>query len=318
MGTLYEIEKLPTTSQDAIREFSDRYLAAQGAAPDPTWCDNYGEFTPVTSPQTSYVVSQLVSRYEQTKGEGRTKKALEGSFDVKVVEYDEGEEADLIQLFSNAFSVRRWNSAPSRFVKAEAFLRARSVRTLLEAGTSTACYDSKNFFATDHPCNISMPGLGSFSNYQGTPASCLSIDSIQAEMTSMMAVKDENGEKLGVVPDTILLPTEKFIYCAHMLEQDMVSDGTTTVSNTLKGKLKPVHCPEFTDANDWYLVDSRLVSMVPPWIAGRYTVPQALGLRIFDESSDHFKNTGRIKIASHVWYGFALGFPHAIRLVRGS
>ena len=68
----------------------------------------------------------------------------------------------------------------------------------------------------------------------------------------------------------------------------------------------------------WYLADSKLISSgLTPWVSLRQTVPASLSLRVFDESSDFFKTTGDILMTSHIWYGFGLALPHAIRLVRG-
>jgi hypothetical protein len=72
---------------------------------------------------------------------------------------------------------------------------------------------------------------------------------------------------------------------------------------------------ELTDVNDWYLVDSKLIGEVAPWVSLRQTVPSSLALRVFDEASDFFKETGRLKISAHIWYGFSLALPHAIRKV---
>lgn len=201
MATIYEIEKLPTTSQEAIREFDDRYIAAQGASKEPNWVETFGEVFPINAPMVSFVISQLAAKYEETRGESRTRMALEDDFDIKVVEHDDGYEAKLIDLYQNSFAVRRWNAAPTKFLQAEANLRALKIRTLIEAGTSTACWDGVNFFATNHPANKGNSALGTFSNYQSVAKSCLSVSDIEGEMTSMMAVLDEHGERsLGSSP----------------------------------------------------------------------------------------------------------------------
>jgi hypothetical protein len=89
------------------------------------------------------------------------------------------------------------------------------------------------------------------------------------------------------------------------------------MSNPIAG-LRAVYVPELTDADDWYLLDSKLAKVLPPWVGLRYSPGLALELRQFDESSDFFKNTGKIKVSSHIWYGFGMPFPHAIRLVKGA
>ena len=68
---------------------------------------------------------------------------------------------------------------------------------------------------------------------------------------------------------------------------------------------------------DWYLIDSKLISEMSPWVSMRQNVPPALALRRWDESSDYFKDTSKIKVEAHIWYGFSLAIPHAIRKVQG-
>jgi hypothetical protein len=66
------------------------------------------------------------------------------------------------------------------------------------------------------------------------------------------------------------------------------------------------------------LFDTRLLKQLPPWAALRYSPGAALELRQWGEESDFFKNAGKIKNSSHIWYGFSLVFPQAIRLVKGA
>ncbi len=70
---LYSIEQLPTTSQAAIREFDDRFVAALGAAKADGWVDRLGALVPTSSPMVTFPVSQLRSKYQRTQGEGRAK-----------------------------------------------------------------------------------------------------------------------------------------------------------------------------------------------------------------------------------------------------
>jgi phage major head subunit gpT-like protein len=322
--SLYEYDKLPTTSGEAIREFNDKYLAAQGVVLPPGWVDQYGDGSPVSSPKVTFPISQLSGAYKETKGDSKFKTMKETSFDVKVLEFDMGYRAKLIDLFQNVYAYKKWGQAAQRFMVAEANHRAESIATLLEDGENTACWDGVNFFSTTHPACFGDSAAGTFSNYQASTKDPADIADLEEEITLMRGVKDENGKKLGVEPDTILLPTEKFQKVVNVLKQDLIAStatpgaGTTTIKNPLIGMLNVVHVPQFTDVNDFFLVDSKLVSQLPPWAALRYAPPTTLGLRTWDESSDYFKDTGNLKVSSHIWYGFAMVFPHAIRKVAGA
>lgn len=320
LDPLYTIDLLPSTSQAAIREFQDRYLAALGAAKANGWADRLGALVPTSSPMVTYPVSQLRTKYKKAQGENSAKTMQDKSFDIKTQEFEDGFEAELLKLTTEVFAYRRWQEAPARLVLAEERFRHAQIAALLEAGTTTACVDGKNFFATDHPANM-FASVGTFSNYQSSTKDVVSIANLETEVTAMMGVLDENGDKMGIRPDTILVPVEKAEPLKNLLKKEMIAgSGTESESNPYLNGFNVEVVPEFTDANDWYLVDSKAIKAqgIEPWVALRQTVPQSLALRVYDESSDFFRDHGRLKISSHIWYGFGLALPHAIRLVKGA
>jgi len=321
---LYDISKLPATSQAAIREFDDRYIASIGAAQPPSWAD-FGDLIPVGAPMVTFPVSSFALRYQQTMGESRFKTLAEKSFDVKTQEFDAGYEGKLVDILSQSFAYRNWTQGPARLLIAEARHRNRSIVTLLEAGESTVWpIDGRNFFSATHLSDFNDAASTTWSNYQVTPKDVVSIPNIEAEVTIMQGALDENGEKIGADPDTIFVPTAKYEPLKNLLAKELILEatGAAAENNPYKGRFNVVHVPELTDANDWYLVDSKLraSSGLPPWLSLRWMVPtnSALALRYYDESSDFFKDTGRIKASSHIWYGFSLGFPHSCRKVVGA
>lgn len=345
LNALPVFDQLPTTSAAAIREFNDRYLAAVGAARPTGWADTLGEQIPTDRPMVTFPISQLRTLYERTEGESRFKKLGEKSFDVKSEEFDDGYQAKLLDLFLQVFAYRNWQRAPERLVNAETQFRHTSIANLLSNGTSTACVDGKNFFATDHPANMTDSSVaGTWSNHQATGTNILgslatkntgplSIDNLQTEVINMQTqVLDENGQLLGADPDTILVPMDLAEPVRNMLAKDLLLDhfaSATTpfnpaagaTNNPYKGKFTVVPVKEFSltaTTADWYLVDSKMVREgLAPWLSLRQTVPASLALRVYDESTDFFRDTGNIKMSSHIWYGFSLALPHAIRHVTG-
>lgn len=333
---LYTISTLPADDQAALREFSDRYIASLGAAPAPTWAD-IGDLFPTSSPMVTFPVSNLGLKYQQTEGENRFKTFLSKSLDLKVEEFDAGEDARLIDLITQVFAYRQWQGGPDRMQRAKARRRNKAIATLLEAGTTTLWgaslgnplgIDGQYFFSASHLSDLADASSTTWSNYQSSAKDVVSITNIMAEVTLMQGVLDANGDKLGVDPDTILVPTEKVESLRALLAQQFyLAGGTSTsvtsaaTSNPYVGRFNVVAVPELTDANDWYLVDSKLKasSGMVPWISLDYAPPDgALALRMYDQSSDYFKDTGRIKVSSHVWQGHALAFPQAIRKIVGA
>lgn len=316
MASLFTKDTLPSTSEEAIRRFDDRYNAIIAAAQPSSWAERF--VADVDAPRTTFPLSSFTSGFRETREEsGRYRGMGEKTFDVNVAEFDDGYEAKVADLITNVFAWQRWMEVPAAFILAEARHHAKQLVTLLEAGTTTACkYDDVAFFSTSHLSNPNDPGSATWSNYQSTPADPTDLTKIAAEMTAMRSVKDVNGDKLGVEPDEIWLPTAKFQGVSDKLNQAFLANGE---SNPMAGKLRPVHVPELTDADDWYLVDSKLLSAYTPMIAARWTaLDSRLGLRFLDESSDFFKRTGKIAVSKHIWAGYGLLFPHAIRRIAGA
>ena len=218
-------------------------------------------------------------------------------------------------------------------------------------GTSRLCLDGQNMFSTTHPANMTdssvaspVTGATTWSNYQSSAKNILGsvavkntgvflIDNLQAEVINMQTgVLDENGLMLGADPDTIIVPADLYEATKNGLMNERLFQLTTNatsndvaaaaVENVYKGRFNVISAKEFTTVSgstaDWYLVDSKLLKAgVTPWVSLRQTVPQSLALRVFDEATDYFKNTGNIKMSSHIWYGFSVMLPHAIRKVTG-
>lgn len=319
MAKLFTHEQLPATSAEAIQQFDERYLQSISAAQPSDWASRF--VINVPSPLMKFPIALMSMRFRETQEQsGRFKTMAESDFSLSVVEYDAGYEAKALDLATNTFAYRNWLRTADSFVKGEARHVARELVKLIESGTGTTldtcAWDKLAFFATDHKANPKDPAAGTFGNYQATPADAADLTKISAEATSMRLVKDENGDKLGVEPDEIWLPTEKFQAVSDKLNQEFLANGE---SNPIRGKFKPVHVPELTDPNDWYLVDSKLMAAgIDPAIAAKYQPSDTLGLRSWDESSDFFKDTGKLKVSVHIWTGFKLVFPHAIRRIAGA
>ena len=321
-------ETLPASSQDALEMFDERYLALRLLQTPTQWSETLGEYSSVPSTSTKYPMSFLSLKYRETQEQGgRFRTIGEKDCELQVVEYDDGVEMELVKLLTNSFSARRWMDAPAGMLQAEAVFKSKLIATMLEANTATCGWDDLALFHDSHLTNP-KDALNSttFDNKQATTKSVLDTAKIGEEIALMMAVTDENGDKLGVMPTAIGVPTEKYHGLVTLLKQDIIanSGGTASIRNPYAdGTLKVVHMPELTDPDDWYLFDENLINKgVTPWILSKLAIPapgfDALSLRRFDESSDYFKTTSKIAVSSHIFYGAKFLYPHAIRLVKGA
>lgn len=322
MADLFTVEQLPTTSQEAVREFDDRYIAAQGTYSPKKWFDVMGVLAPTNTPHTTFPINQIGLAYQATKGESRFKQALEKFIDIKSVEFDEGIEAKLLDLYTQVFAWKRWQQGPGLLVVAEERFRGKQVATLIEAGESTLCYDGKNFFDDDHPINPGDSSVGTYDNLDIAGLDVVSVANIESQITQFrLNCKDENGEKIDFDRVAIGVPTAKYEPLKNLLKKEQVASAAGTASETNPygdGSIEVVHMPQLTDANDWYLSAPELTQMVPPWLNLKLSVPSSLAQRVFDESSDFFLKTGKIRVSSHIWYGLGFAFPQAFRKVRGA
>jgi len=316
MASLYTYEQLPTSSEQAIRKFDERYNALIAAAAPSSWAERF--IATIDAPRVTFPLSSFSSGFRETREESGRYRGIAGkTFDLTVVEYDDGYEAKLFDLLSNVFEWKRWGEVPGELIQSEARHHATQLATLLEAGATTTCkYDGVNFFSTSHLCDPNNASSTTFSNYQASTAAP-TLANIQTEMVAMQkAVLDVNGKKLQVMPKEIWLPKDKYQVVSDLLNQAFLASGE---SNYMAGKLRAVHVPELTDVNDWYLVDPDLMARYTPMVAAKCSLYDSqLGLRYLDESSDHFKMTGKIAVSKHIWAGYGLLFPHAIRLVKGA
>jgi hypothetical protein len=288
----------------------------------------------------------------RTEGEQKFKKLGEASISIKSEEFDDGYQARLLDILKKVYAYRQWQMAPARLVIAEEQFRHTTVANLLvnalSGGTSPLCVDGLSLFNSAHLANITDGSITStWSNYQSTATNILGslantsgpitgvaqIDYLQQEVTNMQTqVLDENGLIMGVDPDTILVPYDYYEPVKNMLAKNFLlqvtASATTPFSpaagatdNIYKGRFNVVPVRELSVATgqtaDWYLIDSKLIGELPPWISMKMSVASSLALRVFDETSDFFKNTSDIKLSAHIWYGFGTMFPHACRRVKG-
>lgn len=320
MALLYTADQLPTSSADLISEFDERYLAGISAAPPPTWVEQFGDVIDVGSPLVRFPVNLLTTKYLAFSGESRFKSLDDKYFDLKVAEYDAGYEAKLLDLTTIKWAYRNWQDAPGRFIAAQQRFIAKLVADLLEDGTTaTSPWDGVAFFSAAHFADGTSAAGGTFSNYQNSASDITDVDVLAEEMTAMMGVTDSNGDKIGVQADTLIVPTSRAMAMTNLLKQDIIANaaGTATMRNPFFGVLNVVHVPELTDDDAAYLVDTKLLRAagVPLFAVAKFRAPESLGLRKWDEGSDFFKNTGKLKVSSHLWAGAGLVFPHAIRRI---
>ncbi len=152
MASLFTKDTLPTTSEQAIRIFDERYLAALTVAAPPAWAAPF--IFGVGAPRVTFPISLMSTKYNETKeASSRFKTMAEAAFDLSVVEYDAGYEAPLLDILTNTFAYRNWGRAPAALSDGEMKHVAKNLVTLLEDSNQLSPWDGVNFFSATHRSN---------------------------------------------------------------------------------------------------------------------------------------------------------------------
>lgn len=114
---------------------------------------------------------------------------------------------------------------------------------LLLEGFTNKCYDGQAFFSDAH--KIGKKGISNKST------KALTAESYAEARRVMMSIKDENGESLRIIPDTLVVPPALEDTARKILLADQI-DGTT---NIYKDTAELLVVPELA-GNDtaWYLL----------------------------------------------------------------
>lgn len=115
---------------------------------------------------------------------------------------------------------------------------------LLASGFTGLCYDKKPFFSAAHKDGkLTQSNLGT---------AVLSVTSYGDARAQMMALKDENGNSLKIIPNLLVVPPQLEGIARKILYSDQI-DSTT---NVYKGTAELLVVPDLSgDATKWYLMD---------------------------------------------------------------
>lgn len=122
------------------------------------------------------------------------------------------------------------------------------LKTALQAGTTNLGFDGVAFFGSTHPLN---PAGNQANNFTTTALSATNFSTVRA---AMMAFTGEDGEPLGVYPDTLIVPPQLEDTANTIVTAEYGASGATNVQ---KSQAKVIVVPELANAaTTWYLADS--------------------------------------------------------------
>lgn len=341
------IEEFGASSQRALEEFRMNYNMALAAEPM-VWAEQIGDMLPGGALKETYPLNFAAARYVEKTAQGPgTARAKNVDISITKREFNAGEQVELRRLEAGDFAYAlSWQRLAERMARARVTLRNTLVTALLEAGTSgfwgssaelATGIDGQPFWSATHKVNpfddsIKLRGSATWSNYQSS-ATTLGAVNLTAEKAASIQVAAADGTEIGFDYDQILLPSALKETAKNLLTiQDLILDARASL-NSVNNVMGATRNPHYQSGMDWvcgpelaahatpgssnyYLIArTGLARGLVPWVIAE---DSGEDLRTFDESSDFFKDSGEIKIVSHIYLNAALLYPHAIRYVKGS
>lgn len=128
-----------------------------------------------------------------------------------------------------------------------------------EVATSL-CHDGQPFFSAAHPIDVNGFYPGNWSNYDAGAGFALTELTYAAAVAKIMAIPDQAGEPLGIMPTALVVPPALRLTAKKIINATINATGAT---NVLSDEVKVIVIPELAGVDDtWYLV-SELAGLLP-------------------------------------------------------
>lgn len=149
---------------------------------------------------------------------------------------------------------------------------------LIAGGFTGKCYDEQFYFDTDHPRES-----GGVQSNKDTAA--LSADSYAAARAQMMALVDDKGKTLNIIPDLLVVPPQLERTALELLRATLLDGGG---SNVYAGTAEPLVVPALAgNPTAWYLFDTK--KFVKPFVFQRRKEPNFVSLDKPDDENVFMK-----------------------------
>lgn len=337
------IEEFGASSQIYLQNFRLEYNLALASIVG-GWSESIGQVLSDGALKTTFPLNFRALRYtEKTANNPAAGSPMNADIPVTQRQFSEGQEINLRRLMKGDFAYAlSWAQLAADLAAARIFLRDELTQALLEVagdtawGVSTAFpsgIDGQNYWSAAHAVNPfdgakALRGSTTWSNYRST-ATPFTVANLTAEKNLAIQVAAPDGRQLLTRFDGILYPSILDATVYNMLQvQDLVPNEAATsarASTTIRNphfrsglEMTPAQQLAGTDPTtaDWYLYSREAIARgMKPWLLAEDPTEE---VRLFDESSDHYKRTNNIRYESHVYLNAVLLYPHAIRKIKGS
>ena len=127
-------------------------------------------------------------------------------------------------------------------------------------------------------------------------SSTFSKAAIEATRIAMMNFTDDRGQKLLIVPDTIIIPPNLEEQALEYNNSVGRSDTANRADNVRKGAYNILTLPLLSDSNNWFMIDSQLAKQYLMWFERRKPIPE--------QEADFDTEVLKWKLVSRYVYGF--------------
>lgn len=156
-------------------------------------------------------------------------------------------ETEAASIFNNAFSVA--NGADSVYL----------------------CSDS-------HPLSPQKTGVTQDNSF----ALSLSKTNVRTVREAMMAFTDDNGNKMGITPNLLLVPPSLEDDAIEVVNSSLNPDNANNTVNPQFGRFQVLTWHYLTDSNAWFMIDTAMMRMSLDWFE---RVPFGVAMREGDDVS---------------------------------
>ncbi|OFV81997.1 MAG: hypothetical protein A2Y78_00235 [Acidobacteria bacterium RBG_13_68_16] len=328
----------------ALTDFSVAFDSALALGEVEQWASSLGYVVSSNAIRTTFPIPVSAAGYRARRGDDVMRRLYERSLSMSPVEWQDGVE-ELARLV-RAPDFMGWGSAPAdmafealRFdnvLAADVLQRNPLLDFYREEFPGGSVASTIHLFAATHPFNVLDASVGTFAN-DWSAGDTVEGETVPAEVNRVLikqlrqhfrSVNGPNGRPLGLRLAALMVTADHEEEARDLLERAGIAVAQTNVAGTqnvggvvlenrYKG-LRLIVADELTgslpgggtgDVDTIYGIASKAAGLTPPPIVLQDAGSEEI---VYDESSEKYKNEGKIGVKRVLTRACAAALPHAI------
>jgi hypothetical protein len=319
---------VPRDSREMLTEYSREFDQAYALGEVTDWSNVGGLRVQTDALRIRYPIPLDAAGYKEFSGDDTFRELGSRTIEMESKLWQDGVAVNVRKL--KAGDIAGYDKAPAAMATEALRHPNIMVAAMLHANPLLDLYTLKNdggnvastirLFAGNHMVHLLKPG-STFSNLLTFPAGGLSLAWAKAVSLHFATIPGPNGRPLGLrwtdlfVPALMIEEAKDFFSNDLIVQAIMNAAGTENVGgvmvkNRYAGTINVTVCDELADTDYIYPLALNKGMQTPwPWIVQVRGTPEE---KVWDESSEHCKDTGEVKIAYTLDMAAAAAMPHAI------